>query len=125
MQAILNNGFAVCMRLERADGAFQVVFHEIVPIQPNGQLSCGSPRLVALGIFGTLTKLKSAANDLPYTSQVALGLFGQCNAQASKVAHSRESCPCMLINTDQSNQINVLFNVCSQEDDNRPVHKLV
>ena len=43
--------------------------------------------MVALGIFGALTKLKSAANDLPYTSQVALGLFGQCNAQASKVAH--------------------------------------
>ena len=40
----------------------------------------------ALGIFGDLTKLKSSANDLPYTSQVALGLFGQCNAQASKVA---------------------------------------
>ena len=57
--------------------------HEI-----NLRLSCGSPRLVALGIFGALTKLKSAANDLPYTSQVALGLFGQCNAQASKVAHS-------------------------------------
>ena len=43
--------------------------------------------MVALGIFGALTKLKSAANDLPYTIQVALGLFGQCNAQASKVAH--------------------------------------
>ena len=43
--------------------------------------------MVALGIFGALTKLKSAANDLPYTSQVALGLFGQCSAQASKVAH--------------------------------------
>ena len=43
---------------------------------------------VALGLFGALTKLKSAANDLPYTSQVALGLFGQCNAQASKVAYS-------------------------------------
>ena len=42
---------------------------------------------MALGIFGALTKLKSAANDLPYTSQVVLGLFGQCNAQASKVAH--------------------------------------
>ena len=41
----------------------------------------------ALGISGTLTKLKSAANDLPYTTQVALGLFGQCTAQASKVAH--------------------------------------
>ena len=53
----------------------------------NGRRSCGSSRLVALGIFGALTKLKSAANDLPYTSQVALGLFGQCNAQASKVAH--------------------------------------
>ena len=53
----------------------------------NGRLSCGSPRLVALGIFGALTKLKSAANDIPYTSQVVLGLFGQCNAQASKVAH--------------------------------------
>ena len=55
----------------------------------NGRLSCGSARLVALGIFGALTKLKSAANDLPYTIQVALGLCGQCNAQASKVAHSR------------------------------------
>ena len=43
---------------------------------------------MALGLFGALTKLKSAANDLPYTTQVALGLFGQCNAQASKVAHS-------------------------------------
>ena len=43
---------------------------------------------MALGIFGSLTKLRSAANDLPYTSQVALGLFGRCNAQASKVAHS-------------------------------------
>ena len=52
------------------------------------RLSCGSPRLVALGIFGALTKLKSAANDLPFTSQAALGLFGQCNAQASKVAYS-------------------------------------
>ena len=52
----------------------------------NGRLSCGSPRAVALGIFGALTKLKSAANDLPYTSQVALGL-GQSNTQASKVAH--------------------------------------
>ena len=52
----------------------------------NGRLSCGSPRLVALGIFGALTKLKSAANDLLCTSQVALGLFGQSNAQASKVA---------------------------------------
>jgi len=49
--------------------------------------SCGSPRLVELGIFGALTKLKSAANDFPYTSQVALGLFGQSNARASKVAH--------------------------------------
>ena len=58
----------------------------------NGRLSCGSPRAVALGIFGALTKLKSAANYLPYTSQVALGLFGECNAQASKVAH----CPCFL-----------------------------
>ena len=48
----------------------------------------GLPRLVVLGLFGALTKLKSAANDLPYTSQVALGLFGQCSAQASKVAHS-------------------------------------
>ena len=38
----------------------------------NGQLSCGLPHLVALGIFGALTNLKSAANDLPYTSQVAL-----------------------------------------------------
>ena len=45
----------------------------------NGRLSCGSPRAVALGIFGALTKLKSAANYLPYTSQVALGLFGQCS----------------------------------------------
>ena len=53
----------------------------------NGRRSCGLPRLVALGIFGALTKLESAANDLPYTTQVALGLFGQCNAQASKVAH--------------------------------------
>ena len=52
----------------------------------NGRLSCGSPRLVALGIFWALTKLKSAADDLPYTSQVALGLFGQRNAQARKVA---------------------------------------
>ena len=43
--------------------------------------------LVALGILGALTKLKSTGNDLPYTSQVALGLSGQCNAQASKVAH--------------------------------------
>ena len=40
---------------------------------------------VALGLFGALTKLKSAANDLPYTTQVALGLFGQCNAQARKI----------------------------------------
>ena len=54
----------------------------------NGRLSCGSPRLVVLGIFGALKKLKSAANDLPYTSsQVALGLFGQYNAQASKITH--------------------------------------
>ena len=59
----------------------------------NGQLSCGLPHLVALGIFGALTKLKSAANDLPYTSQVALGLFKQCNAQASKVTHW---CACAL-----------------------------
>ena len=43
--------------------------------------------MVALDIFWALTKLKSAANVLPYTSQVTLGLFGQCNAQASKVAH--------------------------------------
>ena len=42
---------------------------------------------MALGIFGALTKLKSAANDLPYTRQVAPGLFEQCNAQASKVTH--------------------------------------
>ena len=56
----------------------------------NGRLSCGSPRAVALGIFGALTKLKSAANYLPYTSQGALGLFGQCNAQASKVAHCNQ-----------------------------------
>ena len=55
----------------------------------NGRISCGSPRSVALGIFGALTKLKSAANNLPYTSQVALGLCGQCNAQASKAAHCR------------------------------------
>ena len=40
---------------------------------------------MALGLFGALTKLKSAANDLPYTSQVALGLFGQCYAQARKI----------------------------------------
>ena len=52
-----------------------------------GDLAGGSPRLVALGILGALTKLKSTGNDLPYTSQVALGLSGQCNAQASKVAH--------------------------------------
>ena len=58
-----------------------------MPVYANGRLSCGLPRVVALGIFGALTKFKSAANDLPYTSQVALGLFGQCNAQASKVAH--------------------------------------
>jgi len=58
-----------------------------IPKWFNGRLNCGSPRLVALGIFGALTKLKSAANDLPYTSQVALGLFGQCSAQASRVAH--------------------------------------
>ena len=38
----------------------------------NGRLSCGLPCLMVLGIFGALTKLKSAANDLPYTSQVAL-----------------------------------------------------
>ena len=50
-------------------------------------ISCGSPHLEALGIFGALIKLKSAANDPPYTTQVALGLFGQGNAQASKVAH--------------------------------------
>ena len=56
--------------------------------EDNGRLSCGSPRLVALGIFGALTKLKSAANDLRFTSQVALGLFGQRNAQAGKVTHS-------------------------------------
>ena len=55
---------------------------------PVGDLAEESPRLVAQGLFGALTKLRSAANDLPYTSQVALGLFGQCNAQASKVAHS-------------------------------------
>ena len=53
----------------------------------NGWLSCGSPHLVALGIFGALTKLKSAANDLPYTCQVVLGQSGQCNAQASKVTN--------------------------------------
>ena len=59
----------------------------IESLTANGRLSCRSPRVVMLGIFGALTKFKSAANDLPYTSQVALGLFGQCNAQASKVAH--------------------------------------
>ena len=74
-QAILNNGFAVCMRLGRDDGEFQVVFHEIVPIQPNSREISGRPY--------------------------------------------------MLININQSNQINVLVNGCSQEDDNRPVHKLV
>ena len=57
----------------------------------SGRLSCGSPHLVVLGIFGALTKLKSATNDLPYASQVALGLFGQCNAQASKVAHFNQT----------------------------------
>ena len=61
----------------------------------NGRLSCGSPRLVALGIFGALTKLKSVANDLPYTIQVALGLFGQCNAHASKITHSTQSKSCI------------------------------
>ena len=71
---------AVCLPHEKEQANF-------VHMDKNGRLSCGSPRLVALGIFGALTKLKSAANDLPYTSQVALGLFGQCNAQASKVAH--------------------------------------
>ena len=63
----------------------------------NGQLSCGLPCLVALGIFGALTKLKLAANDLPYTSQVVLGLFGQCNAQASKVAHCVPRCSCDVV----------------------------
>ena len=62
-----------------------------VPVRRlNGRLSCGSPRLVALGIFGALTKLRSAADDLPYTTRVALGLFGQCSAQASKVAPYRK-----------------------------------
>ena len=57
------------------------------PCGSNGQLSCGSPHLVVLGIFGALTKLKSAVNNLPYMTQVVLGLFGQCNAQTSKVTH--------------------------------------
>ena len=40
------------------------------------RLGCRSPRLVALVTSGTLTKLKSAANSLPYTVKVALGLAG-------------------------------------------------
>ena len=55
-----------------------------------GNLAADRPawwRWAYFNLFGALTKLKSAANDIPYTSQVALGLFGQCNAQASKVAH--------------------------------------
>ena len=55
--------------------------------QTMGDLAADRPAWWRWAIFGALTKLKSAANDLLYTSQVALGLFGQCNAQASKVAH--------------------------------------
>ena len=80
-------------------------------IPGNGRLSRGSPHLVALGIFGALTKLKSAANDLSYTSHVALGLFGQCNAQASKVAHRRsEACMALLFWLNTSFEERTLLN---------------
>ena len=52
--------------------------HQVTSSHVNGRLSCGSPRLVALGTFRALTKLK-AVNDLPHSSQAALGLFGLCN----------------------------------------------
>ena len=39
-------------------------------------------------MFRALPQLRSAANDLPYTSKVALGISGKSNAQAGKVAHS-------------------------------------
>ena len=54
----------------------------VVEIDHHNAITMGVLAVVALGIFGALTKIKSAANDLPYTSQVALGL-----AQASRVAH--------------------------------------
>ena len=52
----------------------------------NGRLSCGSPRLVALGIFGALTKLKSAANDLPIHYPGGAGPIWavQCSSQQSR-----------------------------------------
>ena len=55
----------------------------IMTVQIMGDLAADRPAWWLWAYLG----LKSAANDLPYTSQVALGLFGQCNAQASKVAH--------------------------------------
>ena len=87
---ITKNGHFSCCCEKLNGGVFHVLFKWCaldLLHDDNGWLSCGSPRLVALGILGALTKLKSTANDLPYTSQVALGLFVQCNAQASKVAH--------------------------------------
>ena len=41
-------------------------------LKSSGTLGCGLPRLVLLLTFGALTKLRSAASFLPYTSQVAL-----------------------------------------------------
>ena len=59
--------------------------------QRHERLGCRSPRLVALVTSGALTKLKSAANSLPYAIKVALGLAGHCHAQSTKVARCRES----------------------------------
>ena len=44
-----------------------------------GDLAADRPAWWRWAYLGLWQKLKSAANDLPYTSQVALGLFGQCN----------------------------------------------
>ena len=42
-------------------------------------------RWAYLGLWQSSSQLQMIS---PYTSQVVLGLFGQCNAQASKVTHS-------------------------------------
>ena len=52
------------------------------------------PHLVALGTCGALIKVKSAANHLPYTKQVALGILGQCNVEvAQELCESRGGRP--------------------------------
>ena len=84
---IMKNGHFSCCCEKLNGGILHVLFKWCVldlPHDDNGWISCRSPHLVALGIFGAWTKLKSAANDLPYIARWCWAYLGSAMLKPAK-----------------------------------------